>query len=77
MCFKAVGCCRAVRIGTSLLFPSGEQGSLFPVYKDAFTDRMVFNRTPRNAKEFHLPGFSKFTIVGVALLIYMFLPCTF
>ena len=45
-----------------------EQGSLFPVYKDAETDRIVFNRIPRNEKEFHLPGYSKFTIAGSDLV---------
>ena len=50
-----------------------EQGSLFPVYKDADTDRIVFNRIPRNRKEFHLPGFSRFTIAG-SDLVDLFVP---
>ena len=45
-----------------------EQGSLFPVYKDDVTDRIVFNRVPRNRVEFHLPGYARYTVSGHDLL---------
>ena len=44
--------------------PRSEQGSLFPVWKSDTEDRVVFNRIPRNSKEFHLPGHAKFTVGG-------------
>ena len=48
--------------------PPTEQGALFPVFKDDRTDRIVFNRVPRNRVEFHLPGYARYTIGGHDLL---------
>ena len=42
----------------------GDCGGLFPVPKDEHTDRIVFNRVPRNAREVHLNGYAKFTVSG-------------
>ena len=41
-----------------------EQGTLFPVPKTLAEDRIVFNRIPRNAREQHLSGYSRFTPAG-------------
>ena len=39
-------------------------GSLFAVPKTELVDRIVFNRVPQNAHEFHLPGYARFCIGG-------------
>ena len=45
-----------------------QQGTLFPVPKTADTDRIVFNRIPRNRHEMHLPGYARFTVGGHDLI---------
>lgn len=41
-----------------------QQGTLFVVPKSSEVDRVVFNRILRNANEFHLPGYARFSIGG-------------
>ena len=46
----------------------GIQGSLFAVPKTADVDRVVFNRVPQNAFEFHLPGYARYCVGGHDLI---------
>ena len=48
--------------------PKSQCGGLFPVAKDEATDRIVFNRIPRNAHEVHLTGYAKYTVSGHDLI---------
>ncbi|CAK0888298.1 unnamed protein product, partial [Prorocentrum cordatum] len=48
--------------------PPALRGTLFPVFKDSNTQRVVFNRIARNAAELPLCGFSKLTPSAAVLV---------
>ncbi|CAK0817411.1 unnamed protein product, partial [Prorocentrum cordatum] len=48
--------------------PQALRGTLFPVFKDANTQRVVFNRIARNSAELPLGGFSRLTPSAAALV---------
>ncbi|CAK0813826.1 unnamed protein product, partial [Prorocentrum cordatum] len=48
--------------------PQALRGTLFPVFKDASTQRVVFNRIARNSSELPLGGFSRLTPSAAVLV---------
>ncbi|CAK0850516.1 unnamed protein product [Prorocentrum cordatum] len=56
--------------------PQALRGTLFPVFKDANTQRVVFNRIARNSAELPLGGFSRLT-PGAATLVGLEVPAGF
>ncbi len=55
-------------LADSKFCPKSRRGELFPVYKSATKDRVVFNRIPQNAWELPLSSFSRFTPSGVDIV---------
>ncbi|CAK0900373.1 unnamed protein product, partial [Prorocentrum cordatum] len=53
--------------------PQALRGTLFPVFKDASTQRVVFNRIARNSSELPLGGFSRLT-PSAAMLVDLEVP---
>ncbi|CAK0886346.1 unnamed protein product, partial [Prorocentrum cordatum] len=56
--------------------PQALRGTLFPVFKDANTQRVVFNRIARNSAELPLGGFSRLT-PSAAMLVDLEVPAGF
>ena len=56
--------CGRLHLEPSRSIPSLVCGSLFAAPKTAEVDRVVFNRIPQNALEYHPPGYAKFSAGG-------------